>query len=67
MTPKQEQELIDFVCASKKDHRISFLELSMTLFHSVFEEAVSKDAYTGIYLGVELHVGNHLFQNKFTE
>jgi hypothetical protein len=33
MSPTQEQELIDFVCTSKKNGRMSFLELSIALFN----------------------------------
>jgi hypothetical protein len=42
MTPEQEQELIDYVCMSKETRRMSFLQLSMTLFDKSFGEAVIK-------------------------
>ena len=36
LSSEQEQELVEFVCASKKNRRISFLELSLVLFSAVF-------------------------------
>ncbi|KAM7187931.1 hypothetical protein V8F33_010963, partial [Rhypophila sp. PSN 637] len=38
MGPEQQQELIEFVTASKKNRRMGFLELSTTLFNGVFGE-----------------------------
>ncbi len=36
MTPEQEEELVSYVCASKKTRRMGFLELSIALFNGVF-------------------------------
>ena len=36
LSPEQEEELVEFVCASKKNRRMSFLELSLVLFSAVF-------------------------------
>ena len=40
MTLEQEEELIEFVCASKRNRRMGFLQLSMTLFDQAFGESV---------------------------
>jgi len=36
LTPEQESELVDFVCASKENRRMTFLQLSLVLFSGVF-------------------------------
>jgi hypothetical protein len=36
MTPEQEEELVSYVCTSKKTRRMGFLELSMVLFNGIF-------------------------------
>jgi len=36
LSPEQEEELVEFVCASKKNRRMTFLELSVTLFSAIF-------------------------------
>ena len=43
MTPEQEQDLVEFVCLSKKNRRMGFLHLSMTLFSGVFGMWVIKN------------------------
>jgi transposase len=42
MTAEQEQELIDFVCASKENRRMGFLQLSMNLFDGAFGPSMLK-------------------------
>ena len=42
MSTTQEQELIDFVCASKENRRMTFLQLSMTLFNGSFGRSCIK-------------------------
>ncbi|KAM7202257.1 hypothetical protein V8F33_002974 [Rhypophila sp. PSN 637] len=36
LSTEQEEELVEFVCASKANRRMSFLELSLALFNAVF-------------------------------
>jgi hypothetical protein len=43
ITPEQEEELIAFVCASKRNRRMCFLELSMCLFNAVFGMATIRN------------------------
>ncbi|KAL2194973.1 hypothetical protein P885DRAFT_16390, partial [Corynascus similis CBS 632.67] len=38
MSSEQQQELVDFVTASKKNRRMSYLELSTKLFNGIFGE-----------------------------
>lgn len=36
LTPEQEAELVEFVCASRKNRRMTFLQLSLVLFAGIF-------------------------------
>ena len=38
LTAEQEEELVEFVCASKENRRMSFLQLSTVLFEGAFGE-----------------------------